>query len=679
MMRPLKMKRVEITALERDVDTIIKFLGKSGVLQFSYGEGPQKEALVEEEDAARQRAARLEQIKSAAHCLEIELAAEPGETTECATEPEDAALAPIIGAVSALEKEEYERHLEKERLEAQLRALSGFENLASPLAETEDFSFLNLKIGRLDPQKQNELRKNMGGRAIVVPLSAESNEVLVASSRKGRFSLDSELEKQNFSPAALPKNLDAPPEETIRRLTARLNELPGEFERIEAKKDAFRSAFGAPLSRLYASYLMSALIADIKERLISTKNAYILRGWLPARSLPAFVSNLENLTQGRISVSCLDPWEVPAVRAGKEKIPVSLSHGRLAKAFEPLVFSYGAPLYGTIDPTPVTAFFFTLLFAIMFGDVGQGFVLALLGIAAGSKRTRLLTQYRHFSGPLKLLGAASMLTGFLYGSVFSNEELLHKPTEFLTGALSRTELGRFLGIEPSGAILNLMPHADNMEKIFLFFGATLAVGALLNSIGLLFNIVNKFSLHEYEKALFSKSGAAGLVFFWYSLSLAVRALIQKSAFSFRAFDAAVLAFALFFIVFGHLLWRLFTARRPLLGEGLFAFIMEGIVEILETLSGYISNTVSFLRVGAFALSHAVLSFIIWTMADKVREAAFGSIWSLLIIVFGNLVIIFLEGMIVAIQVTRLQYYEFFSKFFTETGAAFRPFRFRKPD
>ena len=678
MMRPLKMKRAEITVLERDVDTVITFLGKSGVLQFSYDPGPQKEADAAGEEAARLLEKRLEEIKSAARCLEVELPAEPAEATEASGEAEDAALAPIIGAVAALEKEEYERTLEKERLESQLRALSGFENLSSPMGASEEFSFLNVKIGRLEPEKQHELRKNMGGRAVVVPLGGNSNEVIVASSRKGRFSLDSELEKQHFTPAALPKDLEAPPEETIRRLNARLEELPLELARIAAKKEAFRSAFGASLTRLYASYMMSSLIAGIKNRLISTKNAYVLRGWLPARAVAAFVSNLERLTCGRVAVSCLDPWEVPAVREGKEKIPISLSHGRLAKAFEPLVFSYGAPLYGTIDPTPVTAFFFTLLFAIMFGDVGQGLVLLLLGVAAGSKKSTPLAQYRHFSGPLKMIGAASMTTGFLYGSVFSNEELLHAPTEFVTGALSRTALGSFLGIAPAPTILNLMPHADNMEKIFLFFGVTLAVGVLLNSIGLLFNIVNKLSLRDYEKAFFSKSGAAGLFFFWYALSLAVRAVLQKGAFSFRAFDAAALSAALFFIVFGHLIWRILTARRPLLTEGLFAFIMEGIVEILETLSGYISNTVSFLRVGAFALSHAVLSFIIWTMADKVREAPLGSLWSLVIIVFGNLVIIFLEGMIVAIQVTRLQYYEFFSKFFTETGAAFRPFRFRKP-
>jgi V/A-type H+-transporting ATPase subunit I len=87
--------------------------------------------------------------------------------------------------------------------------------------------------------------------------------------------------------------------------------------------------------------------------------------------------------------------------------------------------------------------------------------------------------------------------------------------------------------------------------------------------------------------------------------------------------------------------------------------------------------VSFLRVGAFALSHAVLSFIVFTLSGMVSQIAAGPIFSMIIMIFGNGVIIILEGMIVAIQVIRLQYYEFFSKFFTETGVEFSPFRFRK--
>jgi len=109
------------------------------------------------------------------------------------------------------------------------------------------------------------------------------------------------------------------------------------------------------------------------------------------------------------------------------------------------------------------------------------------------------------------------------------------------------------------------------------------------------------------------------------------------------------------------------------------FVMEGFVELIETVSGYISNTVSFLRIGAFALSHAVLSYIVFRFTEDLvfMGNPLGSISGILVFLFGNLVIIVLEGMIVAIQVVRLQYYEFFGKFFTETGIPFSPFRFRK--
>jgi V/A-type H+-transporting ATPase subunit I len=105
--------------------------------------------------------------------------------------------------------------------------------------------------------------------------------------------------------------------------------------------------------------------------------------------------------------------------------------------------------------------------------------------------------------------------------------------------------------------------------------------------------------------------------------------------------------------------------------------MEGFVEVLETVSNYISNTVSFLRVGAFALSHAVLSFIVFSFYERLANSSIaGSLSAVLIMLLGNAIIIVLEGMIVAIQVVRLQYYEFFNKFFIETGVEFAPFRFK---
>jgi V/A-type H+-transporting ATPase subunit I len=262
------------------------------------------------------------------------------------------------------------------------------------------------------------------------------------------------------------------------------------------------------------------------------------------------------------------------------------------------------------------------------------------------------------------------MRGLLTGEFVTMEGIFAAPTRAIAGFAMN-----LLGIpgEPPERFLHLMPEKGSIVKIFYFFGFTIAVGAVLNSIGLAVNILNQCSLKKYEKAFFGKTGLAGLALFWYALFIAVRIIAGGS---FNRLDYLGLCLPVFFIFFGPLIWRLISGERPVLEHGLLVFIMEGFVEILESASTYISNTVSFLRVGAFALSHAVLSFIVFTLSEMVRGLAAGPLFSLVIVIFGNAIIILLEGMIVAIQVVRLQYYEFFSKFFTETGVEFKPFRFR---
>ena len=114
-------------------------------------------------------------------------------------------------------------------------------------------------------------------------------------------------------------------------------------------------------------------------------------------------------------------------------------------------------------------------------------------------------------------------------------------------------------------------------------------------------------------------------------------------------------------------------EKKLFENGFGTYIISGFVELIEVISGYLSNTVSFVRVGAFALSHAVLNFTILTLTEMCGGQF--SPAGILVLIAGNLLIIVLEGMIVAIQVIRLQYYEFFSKFFHETGREFKPFKF----
>jgi V/A-type H+-transporting ATPase subunit I len=403
---------------------------------------------------------------------------------------------------------------------------------------------------------------------------------------------------------------------------------------------------------------------------------YLLSGWVPADLVPSLVTELEKLTEGRIAVRSYNPEELQDVKEGREKVPVSLNHGAFVKGFENVVFSYGAPLYGTIDPTPLVAIFFTVLFGIMFGDLGQGLVLLLLGILTGRRGSRLLSGFRKFSVPLIAVGISSMVMGVLTGEFFTNEDIIVGPTRAVTAFITGRPMDRILTIMP------LPEKGGSVVKLFYFFGFTIGVGALLNSAGLVVNVANQFFLKKYEKALFAKTGLAGLLLFWYAIFIALRfaaALIKPQfyMFSFRWFDTVGLLLPISGIFFGSAIWRLFSGERPMFAEGVMVFVMEGFVEVLETVSTYVSNTVSFLRVGAFALSHAVLAYIVFRFSEEVSAFPAGTAISILILVFGNLVIILLEGLIVAIQVVRLQYYEFFSMFFTDVGVEFSPFRFRK--
>jgi V/A-type H+-transporting ATPase subunit I len=664
------MKQIELTVLDRDADGVIEFLGRRGLMHFSEESGeadgsPEANSARSLDEAdLRHIRENLDKIAQGAAYLGLELPVEPEESSRLPGETEDVLTDKISASIALLSKRENETAAEKRKVEEALNEARAFANLNAPFSDLDQLSYLTLRVGRLDPRRQTEIQETLADRAVIIPLG-DGDRVLAAASRKGRFALDSELKKQSFVPIAIPEGYKGVPVELLSGLETRLKGAERELETIARDKGLLRDEYGPELKSLTASYLMASIVEQLKGKLVATKSVYVLSGWVPADLVETLVKDLETRTQGRVAVRAFNPEELPGVKDGKEKVPVSLEHGAFVKGFEGVVFSYGAPLYGTIDPTIFVAFFFTILFGIMFGDVGQGLVLLLAGILTGKRGIKALAGFRHYSVPLIAVGISSMFMGFLNGEVFTNERLLIFPTRAITG---------FLTGKPVDRILHLMPEKGSIAKLFYFFGFTIAVGVLLNSIGLLVNIINQWVLKKYEKALFSKTGLAGILFFWYAVFLAVR-ILRGGRFAW--FDMLGLLVPVGCIFFGPVVWRLISGERPVLEHGLLVFIMEGFVEILETASTYISNTVSFLRVGAFALSHAVLSFIVFTLSEMVGGLAVGPVFSLIVMIFGNGVIILLEGMIVAIQVVRLQYYEFFSKFFTETGVEFSPFRFRR--
>jgi V/A-type H+-transporting ATPase subunit I len=661
MLRTHKMKSIEFTVLKEDMDKVLEYLGRSMSIHFP----PVKN--MNDTPAVKSVRQILDRLSAAAAFTGIELkqndtdaesAGVPAEEDKILTEN-------LLTAAESLKGRLLKVQQEKQGIQETLNETQAFSKLNVPFSEMEQLSYLTLRIGRLDPKGQAELRENLGDRAVILPLS-DGNRILAASSRKGRFTLDSQLKKVSFEPISFPKDSHGIPSEFVKTIIDKNELLEEEVRNINNEIEIFRLKNEKELKRIYLSWGTALSIESIKTGFTATEYSYHFSGWIPANIAPQIVKDLLDITSGRIAVNSYSPEEVPSIKDGSEKVPVYMKHGAFVKGFEGVVFSYGAPLYGTIDPTPLVAFFFTLLFGIMFGDIGHGFVLFLAGFLI-SKGPRQLSKFKSYSVPLISIGISSMFFGFLFGAVFTHEGLLIGITRKITA---------FAAGQPMDRILTIMPLAESggsLIKLLYFFGFTIGIGVILISVGLLINIANRFILKKYEQALFSKTGLAGLLMFWYAIFIAVRVILGSQLIT---LDFVFLLTPVVFIFFGPVIWRFIAMEKPVLEHGLMTFIMEGFVEILETVSGYVSNTVSFLRVGAFALSHTVLSYIVFRFAEELGGSGIaGSLTAFLILIFGNALIIVLEGMIVAIQVVRLQYYEFFNKFFVETGVEFSPFRF----
>ncbi len=116
------------------------------------------------------------------------------------------------------------------------------------------------------------------------------------------------------------------------------------------------------------------------------------------------------------------------------------------------------------------------------------------------------------------------------------------------------------------------------------------------------------------------------------------------------------------------------SRKKYAATEVVGVMMEDGMSLAEALITYLANTVSFARVGAFALSHAGLMIAVFSLEAIVRGLPGGSFWAVITLILGNALVIALEGLIVFVQCLRLEYYEFFSKFFEGTGRPYRPFR-----
>ncbi len=640
MFRPQAMSKVELAVPERDVVPVTEALADSGLFHPALAGRLGGERAPRQAENWHERAvafAALERrILAVMEALGVDEGPPPAETPHL-VEPETAqmdierlereARAPVQ------ELEEGQRRLTQlQRYLSQLKPIAGLEvdldTLRSlrytfalpgtmPIANLERFQ-TSLE---LIPSALVTLRREDHLATVVLFGTQRDADILSRAARSAYL-----------NPLELPETYRGTPAEAITALESGIKRTRQYVAECRSSIDYLHEAHVQRLRHLLWRVRASRTLVETVARYDRLRYTYLAAGWVPASQVPTLKQKIEQVSDKVL-------LEVSMPRRHEDgHIPVALGNPTIVRAFQGLVTNYGYPRYGELDPTPVLALTFSLVFGIMFGDVGHGLVLALLGLALASRKVRALRGLSSMGAVVIACGITAMIFGFLYGSAFGFEVL-----------------------QP----LWIRPIEDIMDILL----STIAIGAGLLSLGMVCNVVNAAMAHRWGHMLFDRNGLAGLVFYWSLIGLAAGAFVGDLPVN-PILLAALAAISGLAVTFAELLEHLVEGHRPLVEGGFSTYLMQALFELFETIIGLLSNTLSYVRMGAFAVAHGALSMVVFIMAEIVSPAHGVGYW--VVVALGNLFVIGFEGLIVGIQTLRLEYYEFFSKFFSGGGVRYRP-------
>lgn len=439
-----------------------------------------------------------------------------------------------------------------------------------------------------------------------------------------------------FERIRVPDYVHRTPEEAIENIGKVLQSDRARLEEVRAQLGGIRDTEAETLKRCFTVLKSASDVYGMRKYVASVNNRFYLEGFVPESEAAAFQEAMDGLE----TVSCvLQPDDANPTLTP----PTRLKNGRFAKPFQMFVEMYGTPGYHDFDPTLLVAITYTLIFGIMFGDLGQGFVIAAIGAVLA------FWKKMDFGRIMMRLGISSMVFGFVYGSVFGLEHVL----------------------DP---VFHAMGFAEKPVEVFdggttniLLIGA-IGVGVCSIAIAMIINIYLGFKYHNIEKAVFSQNGIAGLMVYLGAILAAAALMLFNVNVLNPVFILLVIVVPLLCIFFREPLAKLCTKHKNIKPEdGVGSFLMENFFEMLEYLLSYVSNTMSFLRVGGFILSHAGMMAVVLSLSEMMTGAG-----SVIVLIFGNIFVMCLEGLIVGIQVLRLEFYEIFSRFYSGDGKPYQP-------
>lgn len=433
------------------------------------------------------------------------------------------------------------------------------------------------------------------------------------------------------------------PEDFYKEQQKRLAELEKNLEASNLKIEEFKRFNRTTLNKIYTHLEQENLYCTIKLKAMRYNQSFIITGWVPNDKADMLQKQLEALESVEVTTD-------EGKNMLKSQPPVKLKNCFFSRPFEYYTEMYGLPNYNEIDPTTFIAITYTVLFGIMFGDVGHGIVLLLAAIFMWKKRHMPI-------GKLLIpCAVSSTIFGAVFGSVFGFEHVLDPMYRALFGFEEKP--------------IEVMASSTTNYIIYSAVG----IGMFLLVIAMCLNIYSSVKRKAIGEAIFGINGLAGLVFYGSAVAGLVCQMFLGIPIMTPVYVVLLIILPLILVFLREPLSKLVEGDKNWKPEKWGGFIVDNIFEMFEVLLSYVTNTMSFLRVGAFVLVHAGMMQVVFVLAEMIGGTGY-----VITVIIGNIIVLGLEALLVAIQVLRLEYYEMFSRFYIGEGRAYTPLKLKKAE
>lgn len=530
-----------------------------------------------------------------------------------------------------------------------LRVIRPFRNLDFDISSILKFRFIRFRFGRIGKEYYQKFERYIYDNLDTIFIKCDEDDQYIwgmyfvpePESQKVKAVYSS----MHFEKIYMPDSYEGTAREAFEQLAQKRSLILSDFNTVSQKRNDFLISHCREILAAQAAIVRLSGNFDIRKLAACTKGKgendvfYILCGWMTEKDAHSFQTDIKNDSKIFCIIDGEDDEHIQPET--HQQPPTKLKNPKLFKPFEMYINMYGLPAYNEMDPTWFVAITYSFIFGAMFGDAGQGLLLFIGGF--------LLYKFKHIAlaGIISCAGVFSTIFGILFGSFFGFENLFPA-----------------LWLRPMNNMMTV-PFIGKLNTVFI---VAIGFGMGLILLCMVFNIINAWKAHDTEHIWFDTNSVAGLVF--YGSATVSIALILTG----HTLPGGILLFIMFgipliLIFFKEPLTALVEKKSEVMPKEKGMFIVQGLFEMFEVLLSYFSNTLSFVRIGAFAVSHAAMMEVVLMLAGF--ESGHLN-W--IVVILGNLFVSGMEGLIVGIQVLRLEYYEMFSRFYKGTGRKFEPFR-----